>query len=244
MIFWLAISSLTSWFASTLAGGGSPLILIPVTAMFIDAAAIPPVITIGMLLGNSQRSFLYWSKIDWSLMWWFLPGGITGAVLGAFALTKTRLEWLSLVLGLFLIISALSYIFGGNKQKYVVPAWYFLPGGFIYGVLSGLVGSVGPLLNTAYLNYGLEKEEMVATKSIHMVMIHVVKMIAYVAFGTIHSSDWVYGLILGIAAFPGNWLGQMVLYKMSQQQFKQIVVGFVVVSGMLILWEQRTLLMF
>ena len=243
-IFLLTLASLTGWFISSLAGGGSPFILIPAIGFFLGTAAVAPVITIVMLMGNSQRVFIYWRDIDWQLMWWYLPGALTGAVLGAFIFTKIQMEWLSILLALLLITSSISYIVGGSESSFQVRAWYFLPVGFIYAFLSGLLGSSGPILNPLYLNYGLLKEDMIATKSINVLVVHVAKMFTYAAAGALSWPYLLYGLIMGIAAFPGNWLGQIALKQMSEERFRQFVFGFVAFSGMLILWEQRSFLLF
>jgi uncharacterized membrane protein YfcA len=244
MVVWLTLTSLIGWFISSLTGGGSPLILIPVLGLFVSATAIPPVVTTAMLLGNSQRVFLYWQKVNWQLLGWYLPGAVVGGSLGAFIFTKTEPEWLIILLGLFLVISSFNHFFSKKKRLFEVKAWYFLPGGFIYALLSGMIGSIGPLLNPFYLNYGLDKEEMVATKSTHMVIVHVIKLITYGVFGALSWSNLNYGLLMGLAAFPGNWLGKKVLQNITQQQFQQMVFGFVALSGMFILWEKRALLSF
>ncbi|MBR8826295.1 MAG: sulfite exporter TauE/SafE family protein [Gomphosphaeria aponina SAG 52.96 = DSM 107014] len=237
----LALASSISWFLSTLAGGGSPLILIPVIGLCLGAAAVPPVVTTGMLLGNIQRVWIYWRYIDWQVMWWYLPGSIVGAVLGAFVFTQTNIKWLPVLLGIFLILSTLSYGVGKNKPSFKVSAWYFLPAALIYAFLSGIIGSTGPMLNPLYFNYGMVKEDMIATKAANVVVVHIAKMIAYAAFGALTPAYLFYGIIIGIAAFPGNWVGQIVLEKISKERFRQLVVVFVAFSGMLMLWEQRAL---
>lgn len=235
----LALASCTGCFLSTLAGGGSPLILIPVLGIFLDSSLVPPVLTVGMFIGNSQRTYLYWNNIDWTLTKWYLPGAIVGSVIGAFIFTKIQFEWLSLVFGILLILSTLSYIGKGTKPSFEVQAWHFLPAGMIYAFLSGLVGSMGPILNPFYLNYGLDKEDLLATKAFHMIIVHFVKIIAYIAFGVMTRPTWGYGILLGLAALPGNWFGQKILNQMSTQQFRQMVMSFVGVSGMILVWEQR-----
>ena len=242
MIVWLTLASFVGWFVSSLSGGGSPLILIPVLAIFFSPGAIPPVLTTGMLFGNIQRVWLYWRDIDWLLMWWYLPGAIFGSCLGAFTFTKTELEWLPLLLGLFLIFSAIAYSFESKTPIFTVKAWYFLPGGFIYAFLSGLFGSIGPILNPFYLSYGLVKEEMIATKSAQMVAVHIFKIIVYAAFGAFTPAYVGYGVLLGLAAFPGNWLGKKVLSQMTPQSFRRIVIAFVGISGILLIWENRNFL--
>ena len=89
IILLLALASSIAWFISSLAGGGSPFIIIPMVNFLLEPQAIPPVVTTGMLLGNLQRTFLYWQDIDWRLTWWYLPGAVSGAVIGAFVFTQT-----------------------------------------------------------------------------------------------------------------------------------------------------------
>ncbi len=241
-ILWLSFASTVGWFISSLAGGGSPLILIPAIGVFLGTNAVPPVITTGMMFGNGQRIWIYWRHINWQLMWWYLPGAVTGSVAGAFLFSRTEIEWLSLLLGLFLIISVLGYGAGKKQRAFRVKSWYFLPAGFAYSFLSGLIGSSGPLLNPLYLNYGLVKEELIATKSVHMIVVHSVKIAAYAAFGAFTGPYFWYGVLIGIAALPGNWLGQMVLERISEQRFRQFVMTFVLISGGLMIWQQRQVL--
>jgi hypothetical protein len=239
-IFWLTLASFASWFISSLAGGGTPMLLIPLIGFFLGSTAVPPVLTIGMLLGHPQRLFLYWQDINWLLMRWYLPGAIAGAILGAFTFTQIHLDWLPILLALFLIISTLSYGWGEKSQFFQVQSWYFLPAGFIFAFLSGLMGSTGPLLNPLYLNYGLNKEELIATKSAHLMVVHLAKIMTYGILGALTLPHLGYGLILGIAAIPGNWLGQIVLKQMSEQRFRQVVVTFVTLSSIYLLWNEST----
>ncbi|BAU63563.1 hypothetical protein STA3757_09280 [Stanieria sp. NIES-3757] len=238
-ILFLTLASFSSWLISTLAGGGTPLILIPLIGYFLGSTAVPPVLTIVMLCGHPQRLFLYWDKVNWRLMWWYLPGAIIGAILGALVYTKTQIEWLPILLALFLISSTVSYGIKSDRPTFQVRPWYFLPSGLIFAFFSGLIGSTGPMLNPLYLNYGLVKEEMIATKSAHLLVVHLVKIITYGWLGALNFHYLEYGLLMGIAAFPGNWIGQKALKRVSEQRFRQLLFGFVLLSSVLILWEQR-----
>ena len=235
----LVLASFIAWFISSLAGGGSPFIIVPMVNFLMDTQAVPPVVTTGMLLGNLQRTFMFWQEIDWELTWWYLPGAISGAILGAFVYTQTQLQWLQILLGLFLVSSVFSFGKAKKEKSFQIPGWFFLPAGFIYAFLSGLIGSLGPVLNPFYLNYGLVKERMIATKSAHVLVVHTAKIITYATLGVLTKSYLWYGLIIGITAIPANWLGQKVLKKISDEQFRQFVIALVTISGLLILWQQR-----
>ena len=243
-IFWLSITSFIGWFLSSLGAGGSSYIIVPMVALLLGAIAIPPVIATGMLISCSQRVLIYWEDIDWQVFRYYLPGAVSGACLGAFVFSKTKIEWLSILIAIFLLLSALSYFLKGGKATFKVKLWQFLPAGFIHAFLSGLIGGTGPLLAPLYLNYGLVKEELLATRAINIAVVHLVKIIAYAAFGSLSTNYMTYGLIIGLAAFPGNWLGKLVVEKISVQRFQQLVVSFVMMSGVFMLWEQRQFLLF
>ncbi len=244
IVLWLALASCLAWFLSSLAGGGSPLILIPTLSLLLGPASVPPTITTGMIFGNGQRVWLYWRSIDWQVTAWYLPGALVGAVLGAFAFSQTQIEWLSLLLALFLLSSALAYLVGKSVQIFQMRAWYFLPLGAFYAFFSGLIGSTGPILHPFYLGYGLVKDDLLATKSLNVLVVHFAKLAAYAAFGVLSLNDLGYGVAIGLAALPGNWLGQRALQRVSEQRFRQLVISFVALSGLLMLWQQRRFLAF
>lgn len=235
----LGTASCLAWFLSALAGGGSALILIPAVSVGVGPAAVPPAITVGMLIGNGHRVGLYWQGIDWHVTRWYLPGAIAGAIGGAFVFSRLDADRLGVLLGAFLLLSFASYRWQQTLPCLQARAWHFLPAGFAYAFLSGVVGSTGPLLNPFYLSYGLAKERLIATKSANITAVHLTKALAYAAFGTLSWPYWGYGLILGAGAIPGNWLGRRALQNVAEHRFQQIVISFVAFSGALLLWQQR-----
>lgn len=235
----LFIASFLAWFLSMLAGGGSPFILIPMISLLLGSAAVAPVITTGLLIGNTQRGISFWHHVDWQVTAWYVPGAMVGAIIGCYGLTQVHVEGLQLLLGIGLLTMVANHLLIPKDAQFVVKAWYFLPLSFINAIGSGLIGSTGPVMNPLYLNYGLEKEAMVATKAFNKAVLHLVKLTAYAAFGSLTSDYLVYGLVIGLGAIPANWLGKLVLAKMSAQQFRQLVFAFVAVSGVAMIWQQR-----
>ena len=237
----LSSVSFAAWFISMLVGGGSPLVLIPLVTLLLGAQSVAPVLTIGSVLGNAQRGTLLWKHIDWSLTLWQVPGVIAGSLLGAYAFTLVEAEGLQIFIAIALLYLVLHALLRDrlNLPSFNFQAWHFLPLGFLNAVASGLVGSTGPILNPAYLSYGLEKESMVATRAANLTLTHVVKILAYTALGVLSPQLVGYGLIIGCSALPANWLGKKVLEKMSADQFQFAVVSFIGLSGVWMLWQQR-----
>jgi uncharacterized protein len=118
-IVYLSVVSFFAWIVSTLAGGGSPFILIPLVNLLMGANAVPPVITIGMFFGNAHRVLLFWRDIDWVLTAWYAPGAIAGAILGAYTFTQIHLDWLQIVIAIFLIVSAVLFELEKSPEKTV-----------------------------------------------------------------------------------------------------------------------------
>lgn len=239
----LFVVSFLAWFLSMLAGGGSPFILIPVISLLLGAPSVAPVITTGLLIGNTQRGISFWQHVDWQVTAWYVPGATIGALIGCYGLTQIHVEGLQLLLGVGLLVMVAHYLLAPKRDRVgdqlTVKAWYFLPLAFVNAIGSGLIGSTGPVMNPVYLNYGLEKEAMVATKAFNKAVLHLVKLTAYAAFGSLSPEYLAYGLVIGLGAIPANWLGKLVLAKMSTQQFRQLVFAFVAISGVAMIWQQR-----
>lgn len=237
----LGCVSFFAWLLSMIAGGGSPLILIPLVNAMLGAEAIAPVITVGMLISSIQRTLFFRQEIDLLVSCWHVPGAVLGAVLGAYALTQLHLDWLQVGVGIALLLMVLYECLGSDRLPIHLQAWQFLPLGYCNAFLSALIGSTGPLLNPFYLNYGLVKEALIATKSANVFVIHGVKTISYSVLGNLNLNYILYGLVIGLAAIPANWLGKALLDQMSGVQFRKVVFIFLAISGVLMLWEQRAL---
>jgi hypothetical protein len=115
--------------------------------------------------------------------------------------------------------------------------WYFLPAGLFYAWLSGILGSIGPILTPLYLGYGLSKEEFLATQAASRAILHLIKIAAYTVFGMLTTENVWYGILIGLAAFPGNWLGHLAVEKINEKLFRKIVLSFMLLSGLLMLGQ-------
>lgn len=238
-IICLTLVSFTAGLIGTLAGGGSNLVLMPLIDSLLGAQAVPPVVTTGIMLSNSQRILLFRQSINWQVVQWYLPGAGAGAFLGAYVFTCAKIEGLQILIGFFLVATVFSSGFSKQEKSFTVRTWYFLLAGFLGSFISGIIGSTGPALNTFYLNYGLNKEQMIATKAANVLVVNFAKMLIYAICGSLTRHYMLYGLAIGIAAAPANWMGQFILIKINDEWFKYLINCLTVFSGMVILWEQR-----
>ena len=239
LVITLGSISLVSWFMSTLCGGGSSLLIMPMVGLLLGTRSIAPITTLGALIGNGDRVIAYRQFIRWEVIFWETPGAFIGSWLGAFILTRLRVDYLGAIVGVLLIFSALYFFYQKRVglKTFEMKVWYFLPAGLCYATLSGLIGSMAPVLGPCYLSLVLEKEALLGTQGAARLIINITKLMAYAYFGLLNRQCLFYGLIIGIFALPGNWLGSFVLQRMSEQQFRQVVMVFVFCSGLLLLWQ-------
>lgn len=234
-------SGFVAWIVSTVGGGGGAMLLVPLVGFIAGAQAVAPVATLATLVAGSGRAFVFWRNIDWSVVKWGLPGALLGAVLGALLFTRAPAEWLQILVGLFLISTVVQYRFGQKEQTFEVAKWWFFPAELVTGFLDGLIGAVGPVMNTLYLNAGVTKERMVGTKTAVSLPTHLVKIGTYTTLGAMSGQLWLFGLAAGAGALISNWLAKWLLKE--ELRFRGIVVGFMALSGAVMIWQQREVLL-
>jgi uncharacterized membrane protein YfcA len=229
------LSGFLAYVISTLSGGGGSLLLVPVINFLIGTKATAPVVNLGNLIGEPVRIILFWKNIQWRIVKYYLPSAIAGTILSAWIFSSLKLEWLQIVVGLFLISTIFQYRFGKKERSFKMKLAWFIPLGFIIAFFSTLIGAVGPVLNPFYLNYGLQKQNMIATKTMNSFFVGLVQISSYTALGSLKGNLWVYGIILGIGASAGNWVGKTWLHKVSGDLFRKLVIAVMVLSGIIMI---------
>jgi hypothetical protein len=239
----LAAAGAGAFFVSTIVGGGGASLIIPLVAVLAGAGSVAPVVTVATLVANPTRVLLFRRHIRWDIVRWYLPGALVGGLAGAWSFAVASAEWILVALGVFLATTPLQYAFGRRRRTFPMRPWAFLPVGLAVSYVSGLVGAGGPLLNPFYLNAGALKEEMIGTKSFNSFFMHVTKIGGYTALGAMEPRGFLLGLAAGLGAAGGSALARPCLARLSAARFRQLVIVAMTVAGLLMLWQQRGLLL-
>ncbi len=233
----LFLAGVLAFIISTISGGGGALLLIPVTSWMIGAPAAPPVINLGTFISRPSRLYLFWQDIDWSLIKYYVPSAVIGAWLAALLFSRLEGSWIQILVGAFLISTVFQYRFGKVDKSFHMPKLGFLPLGFITAFISTLVGGLGPVLNPFYMNTGLQKEDLIATKTANSFFVGLAQIGSYAFFEVLSAQLWIYGLALGIGAIVGNVIGKRFLAGISVQQFRVLLILLMVVSGLIMIGQ-------
>ncbi|MFD2742962.1 MULTISPECIES: sulfite exporter TauE/SafE family protein [Sphingobacterium] len=241
-IIFLIIGVIITFVLSVLSGGGASLLVMPIITAFIGVRGVAPIMTIGIACSSVSKTFFFWKDIDWHLFKWLFPSTVIGSVIGARLLAEVPTDLLQVIIGLFLVSTVVQFKAPQQvevEQKTTIKAWHFAPMGLIVSFLSGLIGGVGPLMNSAYLKYGMSKEALLGTRSANAILLHITKIISYAALGLIDGEIVKYGLIVGAASMIGVYFGRKLLGRISEYMFRMIVVSSMVLSGIYMLIKNK-----
>jgi uncharacterized membrane protein YfcA len=145
--------------------------------------------------------------------------------------------------GLFLVSTAWQYRLGDRARSFRMRRPWFLAVSFASGLTSAIVGASGLLANPFYLNYGMVKERMVATRAVNSLVIQVAKIGTYAALGAMDWSLAKEGLSAGAGAVLAIWVSRPWLHRLDRRHFRQLAVLVMLIGGILVLWQQRAWLM-
>lgn len=239
----LFFAGMIAFIVSTISGGGGALLLIPATSWLLGASAAAPVINLGTFISRPSRLYLFWQDIDWSLTKYYAPSAVIGAWLSALLFSRLDANWIQLLVGMFLISTVFQYKFGKVDKSFTMPKIGFIPLGFLSAFISTLVGGLGPILNPFYMNAGLKKEDLIATKTANSFFVGIAQVGSYTFFGILTAQLWVYGLVLGLGAIVGNIIGKRCLAGMSIKQFRIMLILLMVISGLIMVVRNIGLLL-
>jgi uncharacterized membrane protein YfcA len=214
------------------------MLLVAAASSLLGGHAIAPVVTVASLMAGPARMALFWKHIDWRLVAWYLPGALAGASLGGWAFTRLPGNLVQVAVGAFLVSTAWQYRLGGRARSFRMRLQWFPAVSFASGLISAIVGASGVLTNPFYLNYGMLKERMVATRAVNSLVIQLAKLGSYATFGALSGELAAHGAVAGAGAVLAIWATRPWLHRLSVRRFRQFAVGAMVASGVLLLWKQ------
>lgn len=222
---------------SAICGGGAGLLLIPILGFTLPVMQVPAALTIGTATSSLSRIWVFFETVRWDIVKLFLPTAIPGVVLGTWLLRYLDTMYIELCMGIFLVANLPQLL---KKPKQTPAQTQFQPWalrviGFLAGFISGLTGAVGVLFNGFYFRYGLNNQEIIATRAANEALLHLIKLYLYGSLGLLTVKSLQIGLIVAIAAILSSSLMKVILPKISRTLFVRIGYTAMVVAGTLML---------
>ncbi|MBJ7348496.1 MAG: sulfite exporter TauE/SafE family protein [Thermoleophilaceae bacterium] len=219
---------------SAVVGFGGAIILLPALIAAFGARDAIVVLTVAQLVGNGSRVWFNRADIVLPVVKWFAVGAVPMAILGGVLLASVPIDLLTRLLGLFLLFSvAWRHVRAREPAK--PPVERFAIVGGVFGFLSALIGSVGPLMAPFFLAYGLVKATYIGTEALATVVMHVTKLATYGGTGILTSTTAINGVALAPAMVLGSWSGKKVLDRLPEQVFVYLIEAVLLFAGCLFL---------
>ncbi|MDO7844079.1 sulfite exporter TauE/SafE family protein [Sphingomonas immobilis] len=227
------IAAFLAFVASAVAGGGAGLVLVPLLRLILPVAAIPGALSIGTAASSISRLYLFRDRIRWDVVRRFVPTALPAAGLGAWLLTRIEPAYVEFLLGCFLLLN-LPALFRrapepGTETPLPLARLPWL--GAAAGLLSGFTGAVGVIFNRAYYRLGMSKDEIVATRATNEVLLHLLKIALYAAFGLLPTSAMVAGALVAGAAILAAFATRPILAMLHEGLFRRAGLLAMVASG-------------
>lgn len=226
------ITALVASILAAVAGFGGAVIMLPVLVWAVGIRDAIPVLTIAQLIGNLSRVVFNRRELKWPVVWRFALGAVPAAVIGGIIFATAPATALVRVLGLFLIIMVIyRHTHWGKNYKLTLRG--FVPLGAASGILSAVLGTVGPFAAPFFLSYGLVKGAYIGTEAMTAVIMHVTKLGVYGSYALIGVRTLLIGIAIGAVMILGTYLGKWLLNKVPEHIFPYIIEGTMLVAGVL-----------
>jgi hypothetical protein len=216
------------------AGFGAGVLLLPVLAWTMGVRAAVPILTVTMFLGNLSR--VWWSRqeMDGGVVARFLCGAVPATIVGAILYAGARAEWLGSLIGAFLI-SAVPLRRLLARGHFRVRLAHFPALGGLFGFLSALVATTGPIVSPFFLAYGLRRGAYIATEAACALGMHLTRGIVFARYALLTWDTLILGVVLGSTMFLGSWAGRRLIERMSERLFLVLIEALLIVMGLKLL---------
>ena len=228
------IAALVASILAAVAGFGGAVIMLPVLVWAVGIQDAIPVLTIAQLIGNLSRVVFNKRALKWPVIWRFALGAVPAAVIGGIIFATAPATALVRLLGVFLIIMVIyRHTHWGKNARLKLGG--FVPLGAASGILSAVLGTVGPFAAPFFLSYGLIKGAYIGTEAMTAVIMHITKLGVYGGYELIGMRTVLIGLAIGAVMILGTFLGKRLLNKVPERVFPYIIEGTMLVAGFIFL---------
>lgn len=218
----------------TVGGFGSSLFFVPIASYFLDFHSVLGITALFHVSSNLTKIAFFRKGFDKKLVISIGIPAVAFVIVGAFLSKFIETKILEISLAIFLI--AVSLVFLIFKEIRVKPTLSnSIMGGTFSGMIAGLLGTGGAIRGITLAAYNLRMDVFIATSAIIDLAIDSSRSIVYSLNGYVHKHDLYLIPILFVVSILGTFIGKKILTKISEQQFKSIVLILVLITGIVTL---------
>jgi uncharacterized membrane protein YfcA len=234
----LFFGALAGGFVSGLAGFGTALIALGIWLYVLPPAVAVPLVLICSIVAQTSTLPSFWRSIDFKLVWPFLIGGLAGVPLGTMLIAYADPRIFKLSVGVLLLVFPTALYFNRTPMALRIGGRAADAGiGFAGGILGGLAGLSGPIPILWASVRGWGKDERRGVFQTFNWTVLSAALCLQAGTGLI-TDDVVWLALLALpATISGAWLGAWTYRVLSDQNFRDVVLGLLFLSGLGLVWS-------
>jgi len=214
----------------TVGGFGSSMLFVPIASYFLDFHSVLGITALFHVSSNLTKIAFFRKGFDRKLVISLGIPAVLFVIVGAFLSKFIDARILEISLAVFLIVVSLVLIVFRNFA--VKPTLYnSIGGGVISGLIAGLLGTGGAIRGITLASYNLRMDVFIATSAIIDLGIDASRSVVYSLNGYVHEHDLYLIPILLVVSVTGTFIGKKILSRISEQQFKSLVLILVLMTG-------------
>lgn len=216
----------------TVGGFGSSLFFVPIASYFLDFHSVLGITALFHVSSNLAKIALFRKGFDKKLVISLGVPAVLFVIAGAFLSKFIETEILEISLATFLIAVSVGLLI--FKKLALKPTLSNSIGGGIFsGLVAGLLGTGGAIRGMVLAAYNLRMEVFIATSAIIDLVIDASRSIVYSLNGYVHKHDLYLIPILLVISIVGTFIGKRILTKVSEKQFKSVVLILILITGII-----------
>jgi uncharacterized protein len=218
----------------TVGGFGSSLFFVPIASYFLDFHSVLGITALFHVSSNLTKIALFRKGVDKTLIISLGIPAVVFVIIGA--LLSKYIDTIVLEIALAVFLIGLSLVFLIFKNLTLKPTLRnSISGGVFSGITAGLLGTGGAIRGVILAAYDLKIEAFIATSAIIDLAIDASRSVVYTLNGYVHKHDLYLIPILFFVSIAGTYIGRHILTKMSEKQFKSLVLILVLITGIVTL---------
>ncbi|RZL51030.1 MAG: sulfite exporter TauE/SafE family protein [Pedobacter sp.] len=228
--YWLFyLLALIAEIIGTVSGFGSSILFIPIASLFFDFKIVLGITAIFHIFSNLSKIYLFKNGIDKRIALKMGIPAIIAVVIGALLTNVFPQKQLELLMSTAVFCLAIYLLFNANKKIRDTDA-NLTKGGLVSGFLAGIVGTGGAIRGLTLTAFGLQKDVFIATSALIDLGVDTSRAIVYTANGYVQKAFLITLPFLLIISIIGTLIGKVILKKIPQHWFKNIVLYIILLT--------------
>lgn len=202
---------------SAILGMAGGVTLLGVMTALLPAPVVVPLHGVVQLASNWTRAWAFRRNVRWNMFFVFMAPAVLGVALAANVRAELTLSWFRAWVGAFIL-----FFLWWRRYRPALrnpPMWSYAVLGLVAGALGIFVGATGPFLAPFFLRDDFDNEEVIATKAVCQMWVHLLKVPAFLALRFEYGPYLPTLFALVAAVIGGTYFGKHLLSMISKERF-------------------------